>query len=97
MKSKIVMEYLFPKPTKYEAQFNSLSSLSINTIRLIENEFTKFKLRNNLKIKDLEKKKNNIYIKELFLTIFIVLFLILIDYLLRLFNKNNRNQFVIKL
>jgi hypothetical protein len=57
MKSKIVMEYLFPEPTKYETQFNSLSSLSINTIIFIENEYRKFKLRSNFKIKDLEKKK----------------------------------------
>lgn len=89
MKSKIVMEYLFPEPTKYEAHFNSLSSLCINTIKYIEIESQKFKLRNNLKIKDLEKKKDILFINELFLTIFIILFLILIDYLLRIFNNNN--------
>ena len=87
MKSKIVMEYLFPERTKYEAQFVSLSFLSIKTIKFIEIEFEKFKLRNNLKKKDLEKKKNILFINELSLTIFIVFFSILIDYLLNALNN----------
>ena len=90
MKSKIVMEYLFPISTPYENYNNSLQLLAFNTIYLVEEEFIKYKhkfINNkkhlNQKLNMYKKKFENVFI----LTSFSILFLIL--YFKIIFKINN--------
>ena len=79
MKTKIVMEYLFPIPSNYEIVNNSLIFTTIRTIILLDEEINHYKLVNNKFIKILENKLNN-YIKILnilwyFINLIIFIFL----------------------
>ena len=47
MKSKILMEYLFPIPTPYEIYNNNVPILTFNTIYMIEIEFYQYKIKKN--------------------------------------------------
>ena len=51
MKTKIVLEYLFPIPSSYEITYNSLPILAFNTILILEKEFKKNKIKNDKYIK----------------------------------------------
>ena len=74
MKSKIIMEYLFPFPTKYEKRYNSISLLVFKTIMFIENEYSQYKKKKtteNLK-KKIIKKKNELFILKICFILFII-------------------------
>ena len=84
MKSKIVMDYLFPIPTPYEINDYSLQLLAFNTIYFIEQEFMKKKQKYIQNIKQLEnrliifkkKKENMLILTSLSLLFFILYFII---------------------
>ena len=56
LKTKIVMEYLFPIPSDYEIINNSLRFITIKTIILLDEEFNNYKSIKNHSIKILEDK-----------------------------------------
>jgi hypothetical protein len=90
MKSKIVMEYLFPISTPYEINNNSLQLLAFKTIYLVEEEFIKYKLRYNNNIKQLQKELNKYKKKtKIFSLLASLLFLFLILYFIIAFKINN--------
>ena len=79
MKSKIIMEYLFPFPTKYEKRYNSISLLVFKTIIFIENEYSQYKKKTtteNLK-KKIIKNKNKLFILKICFILFIIFYFIL--------------------
>ena len=62
MKSKIVMEYLFPFPSKFEIINNSLPITTFNTIKIIEYQLHHQGIRRGKKIESLKDELNN-YLK----------------------------------
>ena len=62
MKSKIVMEYLFPFPSKFEIINNSLSITTFNTIKIIEYQLHYHGKRKGKNIESLKDELNN-YLK----------------------------------
>ena len=84
MKSKIVMEYLFPNPTKYEKKYNNLPLIAFKALMLIEKEYKHYIKIQNIKIKELEEKikvnKNKVAILIIFFILFIC-FLFTMNYL----------------
>ena len=84
MKSKIIMEYLFPNPTKYEKNYNNLPLIAFKALMLIENEYKLYIKMKNIKIKELDEKikinKNKVAILNIFFILFIC-FLFTMDYL----------------
>lgn len=89
MKSKILMEYLFPNPTKFEIkkENNFLNFLTFKTILFIENEYNQYKYKNYIKIKDLKekiKKKRIVFFLKLFLTITLIFFFLIKGFLFAL-------------
>ena len=80
MKSKIIMEYLFPKPTIYEKKVNSLSYLTFKTILFIENEFMQYKIKKYNNLEYLERKIKKYSKKIILLKIILVFHLCFIFY-----------------
>ena len=78
MKSRIVMEYLFPNPTEYEKKSNNLPLIAFKTLMLIENEYGHYIKMKNIKIEDLNEK---IKVKKNKLSILIIFFIIFICFL----------------
>jgi hypothetical protein len=62
MESKIVMEYLFPFPSKFEIINNSLPITTFNAIKIIENQLYYHGIRTGKKIESLKDELNN-YLK----------------------------------
>ena len=83
MKTRIVLEYLFPIPSPYEIINNNLSFLSFNSIFLNEKDFKLFKNKNQKKIKNLKLE-----IKKFKIKIKIILYFYFISILFILKNKN---------
>ena len=62
MKSKIIMEYLFPFPSKFEIINNSLPITTFNTIKIIEYQLHHQGIRRGKEIESLKDELNN-YLK----------------------------------
>lgn len=62
MKTRIVMEYLFPIPSPYEKKTNYLPDLAFNTILLLEKEFRKKNKYITYLKEQINKLKNKIWI-----------------------------------
>ena len=58
LESKIVMEYLFPSPSKFEIINNSLSTTTFNAMKLMEIESYNYKIFIEKSIKSLEDELN---------------------------------------
>ena len=71
LKTKIVLEYLFPSPTPYEVIYNSFPYLSYNVVYTMENEINELKDKNN-KLIESQKK---IILSNWFLFLFIIIIL----------------------
>ena len=89
LKTKIVMEYLFPIPSDYEIINNSLRFITIKTIILLDEEFNHYKSIKNHSIKILEDKLIKYIIKIRILWFFTILILFIFFFLCKLlFNSN---------
>ena len=82
MKTKIVLEYLFPIPSSYEKTNNSLPILAFNTILILEKELIENKIKNGKYIKylkdEINKLKKKIFIIILSILIYIINFKLLL-------------------
>ena len=85
MKTKIVLEYLFPIPSPYEIINNNLPFLAFNSIFLNEKEFKlykyeKYKKKTNILKIEIKKFKNQIKIIFYFYFILILLIFKIVNY-----------------
>ena len=97
MKSKILMEYLFPDPSPYEIVNKSLSSLTFNTLFLFDLELKKYKEHNSNKIDNLKNmvKQLNLYKNQEkfflnFIAFIIFFFLIYLKIINKIKEKKNK-------
>jgi len=84
LKTKIVMEYLFPIPSDYEIVNNSLRFITIKTIILLDKEFNHYKSIKNHSIKILKDKLIKYIIKIRILWFFTILILFIFLFLFKL-------------
>ena len=84
LKTKIVMEYLFPIPSDYEIVNNSLRFITIKTIILLEKEFNHYKSIKKHSIKILKDKLIKYIIKIRILWFFTILILFIFFFLCKL-------------
>lgn len=91
MKTRIVLEYLFPIPSSYEITNNFLPILAYNTILMLENEFKENKIKKDKYITYLKDEINKIKKKILIIIFTFLIFLIQLKIIL-----NSRNYKLIK-
>lgn len=92
MKSKIIMEYLFPNPTPYEISNDDLHNLSFNIIYLIEKDFIQYKINQKYYVEKL-KNELNLYIKKKkFISIFIIIIFIFYLFIIIIVKINMKNN-----
>ena len=89
LKTRIVMEYLFNKSTPYEIINYSFSSISLNTVKLLNKEITKSKEKYKSKLikimtkfkEEVEKnKKNFLFLLNIYLILLLLFFKICFRY-----------------
>ena len=85
LKTKIVMEYLFPFPNSYEINIESIAFLAYKTIFLIQIEFKNYIINKKRNIYELEMKLNN-YLKKKNFKYFIIFMLLFFLFYLKMFN-----------
>ena len=90
MKTRIVMEYLFPIPSSYEITNNSLPILAFKTILILEKEFKESKIKKDKYITYLKIEINKL-IKKIWILIFVIL--IYIIHLKIILNSRNYDLF----
>ena len=93
MKSKILMEYLYPISTPYEKVNVSLPLLTFNTVYLIEKEFTIYKIKKNNYINKLEDQLNLYEKKKNYFYFFLFLIFIFYKFYFTI-NKNDLIKYI---